>query len=88
MDEPLGLISEVTMTAEEAKVMLHSLGLDRSDEPYRNYYASSLRDNILESLVKKGFMKKGKISDGMQYYHVATTSIIQQLINYGKKVRK
>lgn len=73
-----------TPTEKEKNIMLHSLGLDRSKEAYRNYYAASEGHNSnkeLENLVTHGLMVKRKDPfndfDGILYHvtNVGKTTI-------------
>lgn len=47
------------LTYDERKVMRHTLGLDQSDEAYRNYYVAPpghASEHTLNGLVRRGYM--------------------------------
>jgi hypothetical protein len=67
-----GCINMTIPTSDQMHILLHSLGLDnRTDVPYRDYYATDPDDAALLAMVGKGWMSKGRhIPGGLCYFHV------------------
>ncbi len=54
------------LTPEQLSHLKHSLGMDRSYEPYRNIFmAPSEGDSVCDSLVALGLMEKGQKRPGL-----------------------
>ena len=60
-------------SSRELEVMRHALGADSRLRGYRNYYCTNSDDQLLNSMVSKGYMiAGGKINDGRdQYFKVS-----------------
>lgn len=61
-----------TMTNEQRDIILHSLGLTRSEKPFRNHYCDRDGDPKLEAMVTAGWMRHGSLLNEKRdrYYHV------------------
>lgn len=63
------------VTKAEMDTLRHSLGLTRSEKPYRNYFAVSPPGTSwdeIQGLVAKGLMFEGRRqSSGMAFFHVS-----------------
>lgn len=65
----------LSVTPKQLKEMLHALGLDWSNKPYRNYYCTYGEDPSWEDLVAKDLAIKHPFAKGLLpangiYYHL------------------
>jgi hypothetical protein len=78
------------MSERAIEILRHALGLDQSDQSYRNYYAASEETSgLLESLVGRGWMVRGQDrGGGLFFYHCTSIGIAIAMEQTAKPTRR